>query len=99
MPRKKTVPSLTHHKAKNLASVRLDGRYIYLGKWGTPEAEAEYRRVIAEWLASGVVPTGPRRARDRQGITVGRLARLYKRYVLKSRSAEVYQSTVRPALV
>ena len=27
----------------------IDGRRIHLGVYGTPEAEKEYRRVVAEW--------------------------------------------------
>jgi integrase len=33
--------------------VRLGGRDHYLGKFGSPEATAEYQRLIAEWLANG----------------------------------------------
>jgi len=33
------------------ARIRLRGRAIYLGKWGTPESHAKYHRVIAEHLA------------------------------------------------
>jgi integrase len=33
--------------------VRLNGVDHYTAKWGTPEAEAEYERLVAEWLASG----------------------------------------------
>jgi hypothetical protein len=33
--------------------VRLNGRDHYTGPWGTPEAEAAYERLLAEWLANG----------------------------------------------
>jgi integrase len=33
--------------------VRLSGEDHYTGPWGTPEAEAEYERLLAEWLANG----------------------------------------------
>ena len=46
------VPAYRHHKPSGLASVRIDGRDIYLGPHGTPESRAEYKRVIAEWLAN-----------------------------------------------
>ena len=46
------VPSLRHHKASGQAYVVLNGRAVYLGPHGAPEAEQEYHRVIAEWLAS-----------------------------------------------
>lgn len=47
------VPSLRLHKASGSAVVTVRGRDIYCGKWGTPEAEAHYRRVIADLIASG----------------------------------------------
>jgi integrase len=33
--------------------VRLNGVDHYTARWGTPEADAEYERLLAEWLASG----------------------------------------------
>jgi integrase len=50
------VPKLRHHKAKGLAYVCFSGRAIYLGKWGTPDAQARYDKLIAEWLDRGRVP-------------------------------------------
>lgn len=46
------VPVYRHHKPSGLASVRIEGRDIYLGPHGTPESRAEYKRAIAEWLAN-----------------------------------------------
>lgn len=46
------VPVYRHHKPSGLASVRIENRDIYLGPHGTPESRAEYKRVIAEWLAN-----------------------------------------------
>jgi integrase len=45
------VPSYRHHKARNLAVVRLDGRDVYLGPYDTRESHEKYRQVVAEWLA------------------------------------------------
>ena len=50
---KPRVPKYRLHKPKGLGVVRLNGRDIYLGKYGSEESHAEYRRVIAEWLAAG----------------------------------------------
>lgn len=47
------LPSYRLHKPKGLAVVRLNGRDIYLGPYGTPESRTAYERVIAEWLANG----------------------------------------------
>lgn len=55
MPRKPSchVPSYRHHKPTNQAVVTLDGRDFYLGKWNSPESQAEYNRLISEWTAGG----------------------------------------------
>ena len=52
------VPKLQLHKATGQAFVRLhrSQKPIYLGKFGTPEAEAGYYRTIAEWRLGGVQP-------------------------------------------
>ncbi len=55
------IPKHCHHKAKNLGYVCLNGKTIYTRPWGSDEAnaqpeaeaEAEYDRVIAEWLNNG----------------------------------------------
>lgn len=46
------IPKYRLHKPSGLGVVRLNAKDIYLGKHGTSESQAEYRRVIAEWLAS-----------------------------------------------
>lgn len=58
MPRRNHIPQYRLHKQSGQAIVTLsDGlgnrRDITLGKYGTPESQAEYARVIAEWLANG----------------------------------------------
>lgn len=56
MPRKPNpIPSYYRHKASGQAFVRLDGRDVYLGKHDTEASRVEYRRVVAEYLAAGVV--------------------------------------------
>ena len=53
MPRSQHVPSYRFHKATGKAVVVIKGRSFYLGPWNSPESKAEYRRIIAEWLAQG----------------------------------------------
>jgi integrase len=59
MPRKPVTPSLRRHKTWGLGVVTLNGKDRYLGRWPEgekdppPDVQAEYDRVIAEWLASG----------------------------------------------
>ncbi|MBX3439025.1 MAG: hypothetical protein KF861_16155, partial [Planctomycetaceae bacterium] len=46
MPRQ---PKYCHHKARDLAYVKLDGKMIYLGKHGSPESRDAYDREILKW--------------------------------------------------
>ncbi|MCA8973168.1 MAG: hypothetical protein KDC98_00530 [Planctomycetes bacterium] len=45
-------PAMFEHKATGQAVVKLDGRFVYLGWFGSEEATNEYRRVV-EWRAQG----------------------------------------------
>jgi integrase len=47
------TPSYRHHKPSGQAVVTVDGRDIYLGRYGTPQSRAEFDRLIAEWLSNG----------------------------------------------
>lgn len=49
------LPKLCRQKLRNRAFVRHDGKKIYLGKWGDPQTEANYRAFINELTAP--VPT------------------------------------------
>ena len=46
------VPKLGRH-ASGQAVVRLGGKDHYLGRFGTPDAQAKYDTLIAEWLSRG----------------------------------------------
>lgn len=47
------LPRYRHHKARNLAVVRLNGKDHYLGRYDSPESHREYNRLVGEWLARG----------------------------------------------
>ena len=47
------IPKLRHHKATGQAYVVLNGKAIYFGPSGTPEATEKYHQSIAEWIAAG----------------------------------------------
>ena len=47
------IPQLGRHKASGQAVVCLNGKDHYLGRCGSAEAQAEYERLIALWLANG----------------------------------------------
>lgn len=48
-----TVPACFHHKGSGQAAVKLGGRFVYLGVFGSDAAAQNYRRLVAEWKASG----------------------------------------------
>lgn len=50
MVRASRIPEPKLHKTSGRARVILDGKHVWLGKHGTPEADANYRRIIADWL-------------------------------------------------
>ena len=47
------TPSYRLHKPTGQAVVTLDGRDVYLGQVRLAASQAEYDRLIAEWLANG----------------------------------------------
>jgi integrase len=63
---KGSVPSLQLHKPSGRARVTINGRDHWLGKWGSPEAQEAYRRLINEFLATGRI--SPNRERATQAV-------------------------------
>jgi integrase len=57
------TPSLSHHKASGQGVVRLNGRDVYCGQFGSDECRSKYHCVIAEWEQNGRRP--PDRFPDR----------------------------------
>jgi hypothetical protein len=53
MQTKPRVPSLRLHKPSGQAVVTIAGRDHYCGPWGSRKAQAEYQRLVGEWLAGG----------------------------------------------
>jgi hypothetical protein len=66
------IPKLRKHKPSKQAVVTLNGRDIYLGKYGTHDSRELYRKLIAEYLASNgqEVPPDLRHAKQVPNITV-----------------------------
>lgn len=69
-------PAYCHHKASGKAVVRLSGRDVYLGPYGTEESKSAYDRVIAEWLDHGRKPRSP----EAPPLTVNELILAYLRH-------------------
>ncbi len=70
------VPKYRRHKAKGLAMVTIAGRDFYLGKYNSAASREEYRRLIAEYLQTGMAP-----CEDTQGtIAVVEVLAVYQRF-------------------
>ncbi|MDA0660789.1 MAG: site-specific integrase [Planctomycetota bacterium] len=77
MPRLTTsVPKYRKHHTGQ-AFVRLSGRYVYLGKFGSHESKEAYNRVISEWTANHRNPIQRPVLHDHAGYTVAELALAY----------------------
>ncbi len=71
------TPAYRLFRPKGLAVVTLNGRDVYLGKYGSPESRAEYDRLIAQWLANGrQLPV----AVERRDLTINELILAYLRF-------------------
>ena len=60
------VPKYLVHKTWGLGVVRINGKDVYLDKYGTPESQAEYRRVVGDsrattWPSAIASPSRTRR--------------------------------------
>src|SRR5262245_7834566 len=97
MPHPPHVPKLRRHPKGSV--VVLDGKYIYCGPYGSPEAQEKYDRLIAEWLAQG--RRLPVEKHD-EPLTVNELIlrywRFVKGYYVKDGRPTSEQDTIRPAL-
>lgn len=72
------IPMMTHHRARNQARVILNGKEVYLGRWGLPETRARYDEVIAQWIDAGRVWPPPATAADAAAsLTMVSLGDLY----------------------
>lgn len=54
--RRLKVPSYRHYRPKNLGVVRLHGRDIYLGEYGSPASWHKYHQLISAYLAGVANP-------------------------------------------
>jgi integrase len=93
MPKK--PPSYLVHAPSGRARVRIDGKDMYLGPYGSDESYREYARVVAEWHAS-------RSVSQVDHLTVDSLAILYmdfaEKHYRKNGEATSELSLVRLAL-
>jgi integrase len=92
------VPKYCRHRASGQAYVCIEGRMIYLGRYGSAASREEYNRLIAEWLAGGRrLHTNP------QTITVAEVVAAFRRHAIgyygpTSKTAKNMDESVRPAV-
>jgi integrase len=84
MPRKSSVPSYRLHKASGQARTIVNGRHIYLGKYGSPESREQYARILVEAALPAGTPSPDRS--DSQRLLVSELLVAYLKF------AETYYS-------
>ena len=95
-----TVPIMRRLASRNLARVWMHGRWVYLGPWGSEQAQQRYDEEIARFLARGRKPL-----RARTPLTVGQLIESFGAFVQATRvkrgaatsSASKVRSTLRLA--
>lgn len=95
------IPKYRHHKAKGLAVVTLDGRDIYLGRYGTEKSKREYQRITGEWLANGRKLPAPPARRFRITVAEIILAHLEyaeQRYVLPNGEQSSQVQSIKEAM-
>ena len=92
--RRKTKPAYTLHKPTQQARVRINGKDIYLGEYGTPESYSKYEEVVGEWFRQGDV--------DRFTLTSDELAIRFvefaKSYYVKNDEPTCEVANIRVAL-
>ena len=70
MPKRKSPPKYCRHTSGQ-ARVRVDGKVIYLGKFGSPESREQYAAIIEEWSQRQDAPAS---------LSVNQLVLLYMRH-------------------
>jgi integrase len=106
MPRKPKIPKYSLHKPSGRARVIIDGRHIWLGKYGSDESVERYNRLVAEIAATptGLSPSLP--PKSLEPITVVEVLAAYLKhaegyYVKNGRptvQVEVTKAAIRQAL-
>jgi integrase len=75
------LPEYKLHKSSGRAYVRIDGRFVYLGKYGSPESRSAFASVVADVLAERpVVAPRPRAGGAAPSMTVRQLSERYNDY-------------------
>lgn len=70
--RSKWPPSVLHHKPTNQDRIRVNGKDYYLGVHGSPEARAEYARLVTLLVSEGKAGAAEKRP-EAPGLTVAEI--------------------------
>jgi integrase len=72
------IPKYRLHRGSGQALIQINGQRIYLGVYDSPESQEQYRRLVAEFLATGQRPEPKRSANS--PLTIDQLILAYFRY-------------------
>jgi hypothetical protein len=101
MPKSNSVPAYKPHKASGQARVIVDGKHVYLGKYGSAESYEKYARKLAEHAAKQIGVPCPAAAINAE-LTVKELASAYwlhaESYYVKDGKPSGHLHVVRLAL-
>jgi integrase len=80
MPRKPGIPAYRLHAASGQARVIIDGKHLYLGKYGTEESKAQYDRLVRKLLGERTSEELQDRVQTRTELTLYELMARYLRF-------------------
>ncbi len=97
------IPKYRLHKPTGLAVVRLSGRDIYMGRFGSPESEARYQAAITDWLNAGrKAPPQRESVRPAKDLVINELIVAYvefaERYYVKNGAPTGEVANIKDAL-
>lgn len=97
--RKATFPPKIYlHKPTGRARVRLLGRDWYLGPWGSPQAQAEYARLLAEYQAGRLAVPGTKPALLVADVVAMWWEEVAGKYSARGREANHFRASLQPLL-
>jgi integrase len=80
MPRKSTIPAYREHTPSGQARVIIDGKHIYLGRYGSAESKAEYDRLIRKLITDRTAAEMKARVQVSNELTIYELVAAYLRF-------------------
>lgn len=99
MPRRKLIPTYRHHKPSDRAVCRVEGRDVYLGRYGSVESRERYARLIAD-LAAGRRPSAtPTNQHQDTGTTIAELVEGFTAHAARTYTASNEAENFRPILL